>query len=408
MINGIYGKPGGGKSYEAVVSHIIPIVTKDLRKIVTNLPLNIDQFCLVYGDYCRDLIEVVDGQFHNYGGERPFSKKDHYVQYEDWENEKGQKVAFFIDECHLSIPQTGTQKELTEFYSMHRHYGFDIYLITQNFRKVNRDIKDMVQNGYRAIKQTFNGQDHKYILKVHDGCGNTNTSVIATHERTYDKKYFAFYQSHTKSNKSVIEASSNDIEVWWKHWSIKLSVGFFIFFLFIAIKLFYRYTGEDVPLEPEKAPFSKSQAVEPILIEPNILPGKTDIIRNGKKTTTSYKREEPKIIPPKELSTREKEYKEMVANSSTYHPFYKLTLSVSGHYDDIEYGNHVRIVQFSAAQNGQHVFTISNQDLIRAGYDVKILTDCAIEIKYYDYKEFVTCDSPRQGVSLGGESLAKN
>jgi zona occludens toxin len=408
MINGIYGKPGGGKSYEAVVSHIIPIVTQARRKIVTNLPLNVDQFCLVYGEYCRELIEVVDGQFHNYGGERPFSKKDHYIQYENWENEKGQKVAFFIDECHLAIPQTGTEKELTEFFSMHRHYGFDIYLITQNFRKVNRDVKDMVQNGYRAIKQSFNGQDDKYVLKVHDGCGNTNASVIATHERTYEKKFFAFYQSHTKSDKSVSEASSNDIQIWWKHWSIKASVVFFIFFIFIAIKLFSQYSEKEVPGEAEKALVSKNQAVEPNLAVVDFYPGKTEVVKNGKKVTTTYKREESKAPPPKELTTREKEYKEMVSNSAKYHPFYKLSLSVSGYYDDIEYGRHVRIVQFSAAQNGQHVFTISNQDLIRAGYDVKILTDCAIEIKYYDYKEFVTCDSPRQGVSLGGESLAKN
>jgi zona occludens toxin len=343
----------------------------------------------------------------NFGGERPFSKKDHYLQYENWENEKGQKVAFFIDECHLAIPQTGTEKELTEFFSMHRHYGFDIYLITQNFRKVNRDIKDMVQNGYRAIKQTFNGQDHKYILKVHDGCGNTNTSVIATHERTYEKKYFAFYQSHTKSNKSVIEASSNDIDVWWKHWTIKLSVGFFIFFLFIAIKLFYRYGVDDAQILDENLPISKIEATAPEFKGSEILPGENKIIRNNKKVTISYDRSDP-IVPPKEKSIREKEYERIVSNSAKYHPFYKLSLSVSGYYDDVEYGNHVRVVQFSAAQNGQHVFTISNQDLLRAGYDVKILTDCAVEIRYYDYREFITCDAPRQGVSIGGESLAKN
>lgn len=393
MINGIYGKPGGGKSYEAVVSHIIPIVTKDKRKVVTNLPLNIEQFCSVFGEYCRDLIEVVDGQFHNYGGERPFSKKDHYIQYEQWANDKGQKVAFFIDECHLAIPTSGTEKELTEFFSMHRHYGFDIYLITQNFRKVNKDVRDMVQNGYRAIKQSFNGQDTKYVLKVHDGCGNTNTSVIATHERTYDKKYFAFYQSHTKSDKSVIEASSNDIAVWWKHWTIKASIAFFIFFTFIAIKLFNKYNPSE---ESKVEPVPEIEVIELPAAQPN---------------ATLNNTKPPKNLAPehqKPESIREREYIEMVENSKKYHPFYKLTLSVSGYYDDVEFGRRVRIVQFSAAQNGQHVFTISNQDLIRAGYDVRILTECAVELKYYNYKQYVTCDAPRQGVSLGGEQIAKN
>lgn len=402
MINGIYGKPGGGKSYEAVVTHIIPIVTKDKRKIVTNLPLNIDQFCTVYGEYCRELIDVVDGQFHNYGGQRPFSKKDHYLQYSDWENEKGQKVAFFIDECHLAMPQSGTEKELTEFFSMHRHYGFDIYLITQNFRKVNRDIKDMVQNGYRAIKQTFNGQDNKYILKVHDGCGNTNNSVIATHERHYEKKYFAFYQSHTKSKSSVKEASSNDIAVWWKHWTIKLSLLFALFFVFICIKLYSTFQTKygDEPVK------EVAQEVKLPVIDKNsrqyrdnkLIP-KPDI--NEPLSLESS----PEPLP--DLSPRQAEYNKIVANSKSYHPFHKLSLAVSGYYDDLDYGQNVRIFQFSAQQNGQHVFTISNHDLARAGYDVKILSECIVEIKYYDYQEFITCDAPRQGVKVANQPINK-
>ena len=115
MIHGISGKTGGGKSYEAVARHIIPVITKQKRKVVTNLPLNIEHFCSVYGDYCKDLIEVVDGQFHNYAGQRPFSKAEHYLQYEDWQNEDGQRVYFFIDECHLALPQGSTEKEVKEF-----------------------------------------------------------------------------------------------------------------------------------------------------------------------------------------------------------------------------------------------------------------------------------------------------
>ena len=130
MIHGISGKTGGGKSYEAVVRHIIPTITEHKRKVVTNLPLNVDHFCSVFGEYCRDLIEVVDGHFHNYGGERPFSRKEHYLQYEDWQNENGNKVHFFIDECHLALGSGQTNKEVKEFYSMHRHYGFDIMFVS--------------------------------------------------------------------------------------------------------------------------------------------------------------------------------------------------------------------------------------------------------------------------------------
>ncbi|WP_350624035.1 zonular occludens toxin domain-containing protein, partial [Pseudoalteromonas sp. 24-MNA-CIBAN-0067] len=104
---------------------------------------------------------------------------------------------------HLALGAGNCNKEVKEFYSMHRHYGFDIMLITQEFRKVERDIRELVGNHYRAIKKSFAGQDDKYVLKVHDGHSKTNTTVVATHEREYEKKYFKFYQSHTKSDQSI-------------------------------------------------------------------------------------------------------------------------------------------------------------------------------------------------------------
>lgn len=385
MINGISGKPGGGKSYEAVVTHIIKVVTVDRRKVVTNLPLQVDAFCSVYGDYCRDLIDIVDGEFHNYGGERPFSKKDHYLQYEEWQNEKGQKTYFFIDECHLAMPMQGTEKELKEFFSMHRHYGFDIMLITQNFRKVDRDIRDMVQNHYRCIKKSMLGQDNKYILKVHDGASSSNQSVVATHDREYEQKYFKFYQSHTKSNQSVVEATSNDVQIWWKHWSIKASVVFFLFGAFILTKAFSD--------KPEKKQYSDDvqqqlEKVAPEIVEPN-----SSVDVNSKNKSKPEKQ--------RKLTVREEEYEQMLAESKAYHPFYKVSLHVKGFSEDVNY----KLYYFSASQNGQHVFTISSKDLMLAGYEVRAFSDCAVQIKYHDYKDFLTCDSPTQEVNMSGDNL---
>lgn len=388
MINGIQGKPGGGKSYEAVVNHIIPVITKDKRKVVTNLPLNVEHFCNVFGEYCRDLIEVVDGQFHNYGGERPFSKKEHYLQYEDWQNEEGQKVYFFVDECHLAMATGSTDKELKEFFSMHRHYGFDIMLITQNFRKVDRDVKDMVQTGYRAIKKSFAGQDDKYILKVHDGATQSNASCIATHERFYDKKYFPFYQSHTKSDKSITEATSKDIQIWWKHWTIKASIGFFIFgFFIIGSKLSGSNESDSKQISPKVPVASDISAVKDLnLNQPNVKSLKS----------------QPRFEKPK-LNERQEEYMKMVEKSKAFHPYYKVNLSISGNYSDPAV-NQVS-VYFSASQNGQQVFTLELKDLMLAGYEISVLTECAVRIRYFDYEDFITCDAPRQSVKVANHDI---
>jgi zona occludens toxin len=380
-INGIQGKPGGGKSYEAVVNHIIPTVTNDKRKVVTNLPLQVEHFCNVYGEYCRDLIDVIDGDFHNYGGQRPFSKKEHFLQYEDWENEKGQKVLFVIDECHLSMGKGSCDKELLEFFSMHRHYGFDILLITQNFRKVHQDIRDMVTIGYRAIKKSMMGQDDKYILKVHDGASQSNQSVVNTFERVYEKRYFPFYQSHTKSDKSVQEATTKDIRAWWKHWTILSS------FPVIAIAVLI-IVGKLSSSDSVQNSFDNNQ-----IKNSKISKGRSPVQQKIEtKTKTKTK------------TIRQLEYEEMLEKSKTFHPFYKVHLSVSGYADYNDRNLRTKIYWLSASQNGQHVFTISTRDLMLAGYDVSVLSDCAIKIKYYDYKDYLTCDAPTQSTNLTGDS----
>ena len=47
MLNMLLGRPGGGKSYEAVAYHVIPAV-KAKRLVVTNLPLIVEYFEAVY------------------------------------------------------------------------------------------------------------------------------------------------------------------------------------------------------------------------------------------------------------------------------------------------------------------------------------------------------------------------
>ena len=87
MINGLSGRPGSGKSYEAVIRHIMPALKAE-RMVVTNIPLNVEWFCNVVGEHCRDLIIQIEGGFHNYGGKRYFSQAEHFLKYQEWRNDK--------------------------------------------------------------------------------------------------------------------------------------------------------------------------------------------------------------------------------------------------------------------------------------------------------------------------------
>ena len=379
-INGISGRPGSGKSYEAVIRHILPAL-KDGRMVVTNIPLNVEWFCQFIGEHCRDLIVQIDGGFHNYGGKRYFSDAEHFLRYQEWRNEKNQGVYFIVDECHLPMPRTAgagddrvsTQKELKEYLSMHRHYGHDILLLTQNFRKVDRDVVDMVQTCYFTTKLSFLGKDDEYVCKVADG---VSRNIVTTHHREYEQKYFGAYKSHTKSEGSVQEAETVDIPAWYQRW---YNIGAIIMaFLFVGLMI-KGFSGDD----PKPAPKKQQQAPQ------------TALAQNATPVVTSQLNP---IQPASAAKSGEKQ--PPPDNDVKKHPYNGLQMHIVGNYSDMnQYGKLTKIIWISLSRNGQVLTEITHADLALAGYQFSVLNDCLIDLHYEDYQNYVFCDSPTQSVS---------
>lgn len=374
MINGLSGRPGAGKTYEAVVTHILPAL-KQGRKIITNIPLNVDWFVNVLGEPVRELMVLVDGGFHAYGQQRYFSKADDFLKYDTWRNDDGQGVYFFVDEAHLPMPQGATDKSLKEYMSMHRHYGHDIMLLTQNFRKVDRDIKDMVQNCYYCTKLSFLGRDDRYIVKVADG---VSRNIITTHEREYDAKYYGAYQSHTKAEGGVKEATTSDVEKWYQRWTTKGAIIMFALAALIVIANLSRDKPDVQAQAQEKLHSLSNQAPQssPTAVQPTQPPAT------------------PALPPDK---------------SKGSHPFGGIDLHIAGFYQDYDFrGNFRKILYFTVSRNGQVLSEITNADLALAGYNVDVMANCIVKLSYADtYERFVLCDSPTVGIqtALSGESV---
>lgn len=407
MINGIAGKPGGGKSYEAVKNHVIPAL-KEGRRVVTNLPLQIEHFVAVYGEQVRNLIVLVTYDYHDYGNQKPFSRIEDWLEHQDWKNEKGQGVLFVIDEAHLSLPsrmQKGSGLDITkvlEFLSMHRHYGFDVLLITQNFKKIHADIRDMVQLVYRCIKKSMFGQDDEYIIKVHEGC---TSQVVNTDERAYESYVFKFYKSHTKSESQIVEATTRDVTPWHKTGLMKVSYVILFFALLMIVNVARIIMEDDESIDSNDVPIEKKVSVNSeSVVSPEI---QKNQLNKSKKTDTEIQKKQNHNIRSID-ETRISEYQEMINRSNDYHPYYKVNLSVSGYSVYTSNGFQVKVIYFSASQNGQHIFTLNNTDLIMSGYDVQVLGDCAVAISFFNYSDYLTCNAPVQSGSSVGEQLASN
>lgn len=359
MIYCISGRPRSGKSYESVAFHIIPAI-KAGRKVVTNVTLNIPYFQKVFGNEVLELITVIDGKLNEFGSmSRPFSSFEDYQ--DDWRDENNKGPLFVVDEAHMVLPNRQLDSKILEFYSLHGHYGIDIILLTQNIRKIHKDVKDMIEMTYYCAKNTAFGSDKTYTKKVRIGA---TTEVVNEEQRTYKKSYFPFYQSHTQSTGSVAEAMANDIKPIWHRWPFW--GGGLLIILGIIFNI-YAWSGGDDTLEPEH--------VEQI-----------------ETTTQQVPDGNPSDKTPKQRK------------SGKFGPLSSFEMFVTGYSKQIAYyrksSNRVNRdltfykIYIDVYDGKEKLFTFDQTNLQEIGYVFTVLSECVYQVAWEDEIKILTCIAP--------------
>lgn len=363
MIYAIVGRPRSGKSYESVVYHIIPAI-KAGRKVVTNVSLNISYFQKVFGNDVLKLIKVVDGKLSEFGStQRPFSVFEDYQ--DDWRDDNNKGPLFVIDECHMVLPNRQLDSKILEFYSLHGHYGYDIILLTQNLRKVHRDVKDMIEMTYYCAKNTAFGSDKTYTKKVRIGA---TTEVVNEEQRKYKKEFFPFYQSHTQSSGSVAEAMANDIKPVWHRWPFWGGALFIILGIIFNI---FALSGSDAPPEPEQKQTAQVQQSQVLAPDGN----------------------------PSDKNPKQK-------TSGKFGPLNGFEMFVTGYAKQIAY---TAIARTSAEMNRdltfykiyidvydgkKKMFSFDQTQLQQIGYNFEVLAECVYQVTWDDVVRIMTCVDP--------------
>jgi zona occludens toxin len=409
MINIILGPPGGGKSYEAVVYHILPAL-RDGRKVITNLPLNIDLLRRVDVKYPAlidlrmDLIDIVEkksvwNQFHRLYDSltvnrkvQPFSTLRDFG--DSWRHPTtGTGPLYVIDECHKALPARGTSLEVDEWFAEHRHELADVLLLTQSYGKVSKSVIDLLQVCYRVKKATALGLETSYIRKVQDG---VRGEVVNETVRSYDSRFFQFYKSHTKSTAPGQEQAANDIIPLWKRWpfiGMMIIFPLFFFMLYTAMNHKKPVPPSFVTTQPASALPIASVRIEPVQSAPLALPASTALPVSSVSavpTTVDFSssvlisNESKPVTPSKFVQTAS-------------HPFDGYVIHITSFVESSErwmYG-------FSVDQNGQDSFHLAQLELEKSGYSIKKLSNCAAMLTYKDIHFFVVCDTARAGSSRG-------
>lgn len=403
MINGLEGIPASGKSYEAVVYHVLPMLQAG-RKVITNLPLLVEMFGAidpafvplielrrrpkpVLGVWNADsmddsgngsafklfnehsnLSEVVHAVDRANRPAESVSVFGHVWDYfTTWKHpETGQGAVFIIDECHLALPAVGTDKEVIEFFKLHRHFNVDILLMTQSFRDINQPIARLMAMMVRCRKADILGKKDRYIRKVHAGYRG---AVISTEQRPYKAQYFPLYKSHTQGN-SVAESGAQDVAPL----TVKLRRFTWAWWIFSACLIVWLFWPKDKTVKTSDMPWMKEMKANPRYTP---LPPSEPTPGPTKPATRAHAPSLPDEVPPEDPNAVPEPF-----STKVLHLTGRITLRGQNLYT------------FAVSSSGQRISTVDSRDLIQMGYTWQPLTDCAGTLRWKGKAQAITCDAP--------------
>lgn len=251
------GLPGSGKSYEALVKHIIPSLEKG-RKVYARLNgFNYEKVSELTGrnvDELKELYtEVTEEQVH--------------TVYEIVEND----CLLVIDELQNFFP-SGRQKlsdEMTQFIAEHRHRGMDIVCMGQALADCHTTWKRRIERKITFLKLSMVGLDNKYKWEMYQGSingqkGDVVFKKIKSGTEKYDSKYFGSYLSHQLTTDNTDVYSDDRVNIF-KSKQFMLYLPIFIGVIAFAIYFLSSFFSGETQIvkqeskEPSNRPVAKAE-----------------------------------------------------------------------------------------------------------------------------------------------------
>lgn len=204
MIQCLIGTPGSGKSLHLSRLILESLRPKSKKLVVTNVPINLDAVApsarsrYVYVDNdrlsdARTLIAIAEDYWKNHTA----SNVDDYET----------RIQLYIDECQMLFNSRDWQKNSKNywptFFSVHRHYGFQIILVTQMLTSIDKQVRGVIEY-YTIHRKVSNFGIPGFLLGLlfHGGLFVSVTCWAPVDEKIYSswflyrKKYGELYNTH--------------------------------------------------------------------------------------------------------------------------------------------------------------------------------------------------------------------
>lgn len=195
------GLPRAGKTWEAMMYMALPALKKG-RHVTTNVKgvsfgkiaelLEMDQ------DTIEALITICP--WDSSKNIHAYAKNDGLVILDEVQD-------FFPPNCKLDADQT-------EFITQHGQRGIDIVLCGQSYRNVHVFWRDRIQRLIYFKKLSALGSESRYQWQMQEKSGPTSWAKMGTGVRSYERKYFGVYKSHTDGTTNTGNLQDERAVIW--------------------------------------------------------------------------------------------------------------------------------------------------------------------------------------------------
>ena len=195
------GLPRAGKTWEAMMYMALPALKKG-RHVTTNVKGvsfgKIAELLEMEQDTIEALITICP--WDSSKNIHAYAKNDGLVILDEVQD-------FFPPNCKLDAEQT-------EFITQHGQRGIDIVLCGQSYRNVHVFWRDRIQRLIYFKKLSALGSESRYQWQMQEKSGPNSWAKMGTGVRSYERKYFGVYKSHTDGTTNTGNLQDERAVIW--------------------------------------------------------------------------------------------------------------------------------------------------------------------------------------------------
>jgi zona occludens toxin len=278
------GLQRAGKTYEVVVNVILPAMRQG-RRVVSNIAgLNEEAFRSIL--FAEGFPEEKIGKLIHIDHE---IVKGANFWLTDTDNDTGTETVIqpgdlvALDEIWRFWKKRGDiHPRCMNFFRMHGHMTHsetglicEVALITQSINDINENIKDVIQETFRMVKNTKLGSDKSYIVHIFQLGSIKKADFIRTlPPRFYSSEFFPLYKSHSQHKEgdaAAIEKNPDDRSSILKGGLFKIGIPVALIMMIIGVVYLWRVMHPAPVVDVSiGSPVVSGIPIRPVIAQPEI------------------------------------------------------------------------------------------------------------------------------------------